>query len=115
MPVVFKRLALLLSIAAIAGAQGSKAPKDAAAFKVGEAASFAAHQTNEKITIGVDPYASGDKVKAAFGKLDPYEFGVLPVMVVIQNDSDKSIRLDRIKVEYSGPNHNRVDATPARD
>ena len=35
--------------------------------------------------------------------------------MVIQNDSDKSIRLDRVKAEYAGPNHDRVDATPARD
>jgi hypothetical protein len=115
MPFVFKRLALFLSIAAIASAQSSKPPKDAAAFKAGEAASFAAHQTNDKVTIGVEPYDHGDKVKVAFGKLDPYEYGVLPVLVVIQNESDKSVRLDHLKVEYSGPNHDRVEATPARD
>ena len=115
MPFVFKRLALLLSIAAIAAGQAGRQSKDAAAFKAGTAASYAAHQTNDKITIGVDPYASGDKVKVAFGKLDPYEHGILPVLVVIQNDSDHSIRLDRLKVEYSGPNNNRVEATPARD
>jgi hypothetical protein len=37
------------------------------------------------------------------------------VLVVIQNDSDKAIRLDRLKVEYAGPNHDRVEATPAKD
>jgi hypothetical protein len=115
MPFIFKRLALILSIAALASAQGSKPPKDAAAFKAGPADGFAAHQTNEKITIGVEPYDHGDKVKTAFGKLNPYEFGVLPVLVVIQNDSDKAIRLDHLKAEYAGPNHDRVDATPARD
>jgi hypothetical protein len=114
MPFVFKRLALILSIAALAAAQ-SKPPKDAAAFKPGEAASFAAHQTNDKITIGVEPYDHGDKVKVAFGKLDPYEHGILPVLVVIQNDSDKAIRLDRLKAEYAGPNRDRVEATPAKD
>ena len=114
MPFVFKRLALFLSIAALAAAQ-SKPPKDAAAFKAGEAASLPSHQTNDKITIGVEPYDHGEKVKVAFGKLDPYEYGVLPVLLVIQNDTDKSIRLDRIKAEYSGPNHDRVEATPAKD
>ena len=115
MPFVFKRLALILSIAALAAAQ-SKPPKDAAAFKAGEAASFAAHQTNDKVTIGVEPYDHGDKVAVAFGKLNPYEYGILPVLVVIQNDSDKSIRLDHIKAEYSGPgSRDRVDATPAKD
>ena len=63
----------------------------------------------------MDPYVTLEKVKLAFGKLNPNQFGVLPVLVVIQNDSDKAIRLDRLKVEYVGPNHDRVDATPARD
>jgi hypothetical protein len=114
MPFVFKRLALILSIAALAAAQ-SKPPNDAAAFKPGEAAGFTAHQTNDKVTIGAEPYDHGDKVKVAFGKLDPYEYGVLPVLVVVQNDSQTSIKLDRLKVEYAGPNHDRVEATPAKD
>jgi hypothetical protein len=67
------------------------------------------------VTIGAEAYASGEKVKAAFGKLDPYEHGILPVLVVIQNDGDKAIRLDNLKVEYMGPGRQRVEATPAKD
>ena len=55
------------------------------------------------------------RCRLAFGKLNPYQYGVLPVLVVIQNDSDKAIRLDRLKVEYVGPNRDRVEATPAKD
>jgi len=84
-------------------------------FQPGPASSFASHQTNDQITLGVDAYASGEKIKAAFGKLDPYQHGVLPVLVVIQNDSGKSIKLDHIRAEYVAPNRERVYATPARD
>jgi hypothetical protein len=115
MPFVFKRLALLLSIAAWSGAALPAADKDPPPFKPGPAAGYASHQTNAQLTIGVEAYESGDKVQAAFGKLEPYQYGILPVLVVIQNDSDKSIRLDGMRAEYSGPNHDRVDATPARD
>jgi hypothetical protein len=107
MPFVFKRLALLLSIAAAFAADKP--------FRPGAAASFANHQTNDKVTIGAEPYMMGDKVKLAFGKLDPYQYGVLPVLVVIQNDSGVSIKLDRLRAEYVGPNGDRVMATPARD
>jgi hypothetical protein len=110
MPFVFKRLALLLSISAAFAADKQPAP-----FKPGPAASFASHQTNGKVTMGVDPYVMGDKVKVAFGKVDPYQYGVLPVLVVIENDSDVSIKLDSLHAEYVGPNGDRVDATPARD
>jgi len=108
MPFVFKRLALLVSIAAALAAD-----KDAE-FKPAPAASYP-HQTNEKITIGADPYMAGDKVKTAFGKLDPYDYGILPVLVVIQNDGDKSIRLTRMKVEYVSPGSGHVAATPASE
>jgi len=109
MPFVFKRLALLMSIAAAFAAD--KQPP----FQPGPAGSFANHQTNDKVTMGADPYVMGDKVKVAFGKVDPYQYGVLPVLVVIQNDSGASIKLDSLKVEYVGPHNDRVDATPAKD
>ena len=30
------------------------------------------------------------------------EYGILPVLVVIQNDGDKAIRLDRLRATYNG-------------
>jgi hypothetical protein len=110
MPRIFKGLALLMSIAAAFAAD-----KDHATFRPPPAAGLEHRQTNGQVTIGVDAYVSPDKVKTAFGKLDPYQYGILPVLVVIQNDSDKAIRLDRLKVEYAGPNHERIEATPAKD
>ena len=109
MPFVFKSLALLLSISV-----GVAADKETP-FKAAPAASYASHQSNAQITIGVEPYVALDKVQLAFGKLQPNQFGILPVLVVIQNDSGKAIRLDRLKAEYAGPNHERVDATLAKD
>ena len=108
MPFVFKRLALLMSIAAAFAAD-----KDTP-FRPGAANSLPHHQTNAQVTVGVEGYDSADKAKAAFGKLNPYEYGVLPVLVVIQNDSNQTIRLDRMKAEYVSPS-GRVGATPASD
>jgi len=82
-------------------------------FKAQPAASYAAHQTNQQITIGVDPYTNTDKI--AFGKLDPNEHGILPLLVVIQNDTERSVRLSGMKVEYLGPNRERIEATPAKE
>jgi hypothetical protein len=109
MPFVFKRLALFMSIAAAFAAD--KEP----AFKAPPAASLPHRQTAGKLTIGADPYVEGEKVKTAFGKLVPNNYGVLPVLVVMQNDSGQTIRLDKIHVEYVAPNGDRVDATPAKD
>ena len=90
------------------------ADKDAP-FRPAPAGSYPHHQTNSQVTVGVDPYTSGDKLKAAFGKLDPNDHGVLPVLVVIQNDSNKTIRLDRLEVQYNVPNGKKIEATPAKD
>jgi len=110
MPFVFKCLALVLSIPAALAAD-----KEGAPFRPPAADQLPHHQTNDKVTIGAEPYAFGDKIKAAFGKLVPYNYGVLPVLIVIQNDSNETIRVNRMKAEYVGPLHERVTATPARD
>jgi hypothetical protein len=109
MPFVFKRLVLFMSIAAASAAD--KQPP----FRPAPATSYPARQTSDQITVAVDAYASGEKLKAAFGKLDPNEHGVLPVLVVIQNDSKQALRLDRLRATYSVPGGSRVDATPAQE
>ena len=116
MPFVFKRLALLLSIAAVAGLdKAPAADKERPKFELDPAASYASHQTSEKVTIGAVPYETPEKAKTAFGKLNPYQYGILPVLVVIQNDTGRALRLDRIRVDYVGPDGAHVDATPAQD
>jgi len=84
-------------------------------FEAPAASSLAHKQTAGKVTVAVDPYVEGEKVKTAFGKLVPNNYGVLPVLVVIQNDSDQPLRLDKMRAEYVSPNGDRVPATPASD
>jgi hypothetical protein len=84
------------------------------AFRPGPAASYA-HQTSEKVTVGVKAYFDDEDTKPVFGKHNPYTYGVLPVLVVIQNDGAKTIRLSTLHAEWIGPNRDRVEATPAKD
>jgi hypothetical protein len=116
MPFVFKRLALLMSIAvALVPNKASAAEKEHPKFDLAPAVSYASHQTSEKVTIGASVYDSAEKAKAAFGKLNPYQYGITPVLVVIQNDSGKTIQLERMRVDYVAPDGAHVDATPAAD
>jgi hypothetical protein len=110
MPFIFKRLALLLSITA-----GLAADKETGTFRPAPAATYEHHQTNDAVTIGVEPYHTPEKQKTAFGKLDLYQHGVLPVLVVVQNDGTETLRLEGLKAEYLGPTGNHVEATPAGD
>jgi hypothetical protein len=108
MPLVFKCLALSMSIAA-AFAADKPAP-----FRPAPAGSMAHRQINEQVTIGVDAYTATDQTKAAFGKVDPNDYGVLPVLVVIQNDTGKAIQLNRMRVQYA-VSGKRLDAIPASE
>ncbi len=100
--------AYLVSIAAAAD-------KDHEQLRIQPAASYPYKQTNDGITIAADVYETGDKVKAAFGKHNPYDYGVLPILVVIDNHSSKAIRVDRLMADYQTQGHGRVEATPAQD
>src|ERR1700693_3869515 len=116
MPFVFKRLALLMSITAVAGLNKAEpADKDRAKFEISPAASYPSHPTGEKVAIAAAVYDTAEKAHAAFGKLNPYQYGIVPVLVVIQNDGNQAIRMDRVRVDYVSPDGHHVDATPASD
>jgi len=103
-------LIVLLSIAAAFAAEKER-PK----FTPGPASSYATRQTISGVTVAAVPLRSDEETEPAFGKVNPYKHGVLPVLVVIQNDSKQAIALDGIRVEFVLPDHDRVDATPAAD
>ena len=84
-------------------------------FRAEPAASYPAHQTSEKVTIGVKAYFDDADTRPVFGKKNPYTYGVLPVLVVIQNDSAKTVRVSPLQVVWVAPDRDRIDATPAKD
>jgi len=72
-------------------------------------------QTTAGVTVGAKAFDSATLVKDAFGKLDPVKYGVLPVYVVIENKSDKTVRLSALTATYIDLDKERVDATPASE
>ncbi|HTT62352.1 MAG TPA: hypothetical protein VMG35_10945 [Bryobacteraceae bacterium] len=91
------------------------AKKEDSKFTPGTAASYPSHQTSEKVTIGAQPYYNDEDTRPVFGKHNPYDYGVLPVLIVIQNDSGKTIRVQPLEAVWDGPNGDKVEATPAKD
>ena len=76
---------LLILVASIAIVEG--ADKDKNKFAPGPASSFATKQTDNGVTIAAVAYDTEALASTAFGKMNPYVHGVLPVLMVIQNDS----------------------------
>jgi hypothetical protein len=71
-------------------------------YSPGPASSYSTKQTNDKVTIAATAYDTEELAHTAFGKLNPNEYGVLPVLIIIQNDTDQALKL-------------HVEATPASD
>lgn len=99
-----RRVAIvLLSItAALAVDKGKR-------FEVRPAASYPGHQTHEKITVAAVPYNTKELAESAFGTIKPYDYGILPVLVVIENGTGKALRVD-LKAQYVAPSGEHVDA-----
>lgn len=105
----------LVLLGALAAGQAVAIDKGKSKFQPGPARSFPAKQTNGGVTIGVQPYDNEALTSSAFGKVNPNELGVLPVLVVVQNDSGKAIKLENLRAEYINYDRERVESTPAKD
>jgi hypothetical protein len=116
----FNRLMPLLPAAAIllAAAPGPAEDKDdkgKTTFQSKPAGQYPHRQSSENVTIAAQPFLTDEEAKEPFGKVNPWRYGVLPVLVVIQNDGKDTLRLERMKVSYVLPDNSRIEATPAGD
>lgn len=82
------------------------------AFKANRAETYPAKLTQGKVTVAVVPYARPDEIRSAFGKADLDRYGVLPVLIVIDNDGPKAIKVDLL-AEYVSAGGKHLEATPA--
>src|ERR1700674_4279875 len=103
LPFVFKRLFLFMSITAAFAAD-----KEAEKFEVRPVTEYKARQSNAKVTIAAQAFISDDEARVPFGKNNPYKYGILPILVVIQNDSDQAISVEGLKAEYVTADHQRI-------
>ncbi len=104
-----------MSIAAVSITAAFGADNGKSKFDVRAAADYPHRQTSEKVTIAAEPFVTDEQAHEAFGKINPYRLGVLPVLIVIENNGPDAIRIDRAKMIYNLPDGNRVEATPAQD
>lgn len=102
---------LVASIAAAAFAADSEKTR----FEAKPASSYAHKQVSEKVTIAAEPFETDAEASQAFGKVNPYRYGVLPVLIVIQNDSPDAVRVDQMRLIYTLPDRTKVEGTPAGD
>ena len=107
----FLLLSIALAAALLLGAPGS----DDKPFQPGKAGDYA-HQLSEQVLVGAKAFDNADLTTEAFGKkADLLKYGVLPVLVVIENKRDKSINLQDLEVSLVAADGRHVAATSPDD
>jgi hypothetical protein len=108
-----KSLLLLLGlVASISVAPGIDKDKK---FTPPALSSIKSQITNNGVTVAAVPYNTEELAKSAFGKVNPYEHGVLPVLVIIQNDNKQAIQIGKMQVEYIDRDRSRIENTPGSE
>ena len=91
------RRQFIVLFAAAAGAVAA----DKNQFKPEALESYSNAQKVGGLILAADAYHEPERAKAAFGsKAKPYEQGVLPVMLLIRNDSNRTVTLEGMRIEY---------------
>src|SRR5579884_312773 len=110
---VLTRLVVMTGVALVCAHADKK--KDDERFAPAPASSYQTKQTIEGVTVAAVPYNTEELAHAAFGKTDPNKYGILPVLVIIQNDTDKALNLREMTARYQRADDRQVEATPAQD
>jgi hypothetical protein len=110
------KLAVVLSIAAGGAAVLlAQSGKDAPPFRPQPVSSYPSHQTVAPVKIAAVKYETDAETRLAFGKLNPNEYGVLPVLLIIENTGTQVILLDKMEVQYQAKGGYVVNPTPAQE
>lgn len=107
---------VILSIALAIACSGTFAiAGEKSSFHAAAAESYA-HQVSDSVTIGAKPFNSQELTTDAFGKkADLLKYGVLPVLVVIENKRQKTLDLRNLEVNLVGSDGRHVSAVAPED
>ncbi len=85
-------------------------------FEAKPAEEYSQKQSQGAVTVAVEAYPDKTASKEIFGKAEPNEHGVLPVLVVISNKSDHAIKLENLTVRYvPSPGQEGIEAMRGAD
>lgn len=83
-------------------------------FKPKAAAEYPSHQSIGKLRIAAVKYESDEETRPAFGKVNPNEYGVLPVLLIVENTGEQTLMLDNMRVAFQFPG-TEIAPTPPGD
>lgn len=90
------------------------ADKDAP-FRPKAASDYEAKANFDQVVIAIEPFDMEEETQTAFGKLFPPKYGVLPVLLVIENNRKAPLEVKNLRVTYRPRGEREIDALPASD
>jgi hypothetical protein len=105
-----KTLIAVLSITALPALFAAEPP-----FRPGNAADYPSCQTVGKLKLAAVKYESDDETHPVFAKTNPNEYGVLPILLILDNQGDDTLMLDRMQVRYQIPGQPALEPVEARE
>ncbi len=100
-------LLLVLPAGAVAG------EKQRLLFRARPADAYPARDSHDGVIVAAEPFHSRERIKPVFGKQELLKAGILPVLLVITNNTEKAVRLDDLSVQLITADHQKIQPTPA--
>lgn len=83
-------------------------------FNPGRPADYPSCQKIGPLEIAAVKYESDAEINGLFGKANPNEYGVLPVLLLFENKGKETVMLDRMKVLYQFKS-NQIEPVPPQE
>ncbi len=90
------------------------ADKKEEAFQPGPASSYKGVQKQGGLSAGARAYIADSECRAPFGKLNPNEEGVLPVLLALENTGKETLNLTGLRARYVDGGR-KFDAVPGAE
>lgn len=111
-----KILIAVLSIAAAGLWLPLHGQKNAAPFRPKPASDYPSHQTIGPLKLAAVAYETDGDTKPLFGgKVNPNEYGALPILLLLENTGDETYLLDRLQILYRTSDGQKIEPTKATD
>lgn len=84
-------------------------------LEIKPATDYRVHQTILGVTVAADLFVEDSKAKPVFDGVNPYRYGVIPLLLVIENKTDQTVDTREMEARLILPNNEIVYAVDPKD
>lgn len=84
-------------------------------FRPGKATDYPSVQSTGKVKVAAVKFESDEETKPLFGKTNPNEYNILPVLLLVENTGKETVMVDRMYVSYQTPDRMQIEPLDATE